>query len=42
MVEEYFADPHILAGLASSETTDADHGRIEVRRAWISHDRAWL
>ena len=42
MVEEYFADPQILAGLASSETTDADHSRIEVRRAWVSHDLNWL
>ena len=24
------------------ETTDADHGRIEIRRHWVSHDVAWL
>lgn len=41
-VTEYFADPHILAGLATAETTDADHGRIETRRAWVSHDLDWL
>lgn len=42
MVQEYFADPALLAGLASSETTDADHGRIETRRAWVCHDLDWL
>jgi predicted transposase YbfD/YdcC len=42
MVKEYFADPHILATLAKSDTTDADHGRIESRRAWVSHDLDWL
>lgn len=42
MVEEYFADPQILAGLATVETTDADHGRIETRRAWVTHDLDWL
>ena len=24
------------------ETTDADHGRLEVRRAWVGHDVDWL
>lgn len=24
------------------ETTDGDHGRIEVRRHWVSHDVDWL
>ena len=24
------------------EATDADHGRIETRRHWVSHDTAWL
>jgi predicted transposase YbfD/YdcC len=24
------------------ETVDADHGRIETRRHWVSHDVAWL
>lgn len=42
MVEEYFADPAILADLASATTTDADHGRVETRRAWVSHDLEWL
>jgi len=28
--------------LACHETTDADHGRIEIRRAWVSHDVDWL
>lgn len=28
--------------LACHETTDADHGRIETRRAWVSHDVDWL
>jgi predicted transposase YbfD/YdcC len=27
---------------ASHQTTDADHGRIEVRRHWITSDIAWL
>jgi predicted transposase YbfD/YdcC len=42
MVVDYFADPLTLAGLASTTTTDADHGRIETRRAWVSHDLDWL
>ena len=28
--------------LAPFETTDADHGRIETRRHWVSHDVSWL
>lgn len=28
--------------LASHETTDGDHGRIEVRRAFVSHDTNWI
>ena len=32
--EQRLADPF--------ETTDADHGRIETRRHWVSHDVAWL
>ena len=28
--------------LARHETTDGDHGRIEIRRAFVSHDVAWL
>ncbi|MFN7598211.1 MAG: ISAs1 family transposase [Cereibacter sp.] len=27
---------------APFETTDADHGRIETRRHWVSHEVAWL
>jgi predicted transposase YbfD/YdcC len=42
MVEEYFTDPQTCAGLASATTTDADHGRIETRRAWVSHEVDWL
>jgi predicted transposase YbfD/YdcC len=41
-VAEYFADPQIRTGLACAATTDADHGRIETRRAWVSHDLDWL
>jgi predicted transposase YbfD/YdcC len=42
MAEEYFADPQIRAGLATVQTTDGDHGRIETRRAWVSHQLDWL
>ena len=42
MVKDYFADAHLLAGLASTTTTDANHGRIETRRAWVCHDLDWL
>jgi len=42
MVARYFDDPNIRAGLATAVTTDADHGRIETRRAWVSHDLSWL
>lgn len=42
MIADYFAAPEILADLPSVETTDADHGRIEQRRAWVSHDLDWL
>lgn len=41
-VADYFAVPEIREGLASAETADADHGRVEVRRAWVSHDLSWL
>lgn len=27
---------------ATCETTDADHGRVEIRRHWITSDIAWL
>lgn len=42
MVREYFADPTILTSLATDQTTDSDHGRIEVRRAYVSHDLDWM
>jgi predicted transposase YbfD/YdcC len=42
MVAAYFDDPETKAGLASAVTTDSEHGRIEVRRAWVSHDMGWL
>lgn len=42
MVERYFDDPHVRAGLATATTTDGDHGRIETRRAWVSHDLTWM
>lgn len=29
-------------GLVTHDTTDADHGRIEKRRAWVCHDVDWL
>jgi predicted transposase YbfD/YdcC len=41
-VETYFADPELRAGLASATSTDADHGRIETRRAWVCHELDWL
>jgi predicted transposase YbfD/YdcC len=41
-VAGYFDSPDIRAGLATAATTDGDHGRIETRRAWVSHDLDWL
>ncbi len=40
-IRRYLDDP---AGKVHSrfETTDGDHGRIEVRRHWVSHDVDWL
>jgi hypothetical protein len=35
-------DQEASPGLPLAETTDADHGRIEVRRAWVSHDLSFL
>lgn len=29
-------------GLDTHQTTDADHGRIEVRQAWVSNEVEWL
>jgi predicted transposase YbfD/YdcC len=37
-----FFDPAGQRALHSFETVDADHGRIETRRHWVSHDVAWL
>jgi predicted transposase YbfD/YdcC len=42
MVKTYFADQATLGGLATAQTTDGDHGRIEVRRAFVSHDLGWM
>jgi predicted transposase YbfD/YdcC len=39
-VADYFADPP--APLAVFETTDADHGRLELRRHRVSHEVDWL
>lgn len=39
-VARYFADPR--TDLPSLEGTDKDHGRIETRRTWVSHDVGWL
>jgi predicted transposase YbfD/YdcC len=39
-VEAFFADPP--EPLASFETTDADHGRIETRRHRVTHSTDWL
>ena len=41
-VVDYFADAAILATLPGHETTDGEHGRLEIRRAWVSHDIDWL
>ncbi len=41
-VSRYFGLPEVRADLPAAETTDADHGRLEVRRAWVSHDLSWL
>lgn len=39
--ERYFADP-ATAGLLVHETLDKDHGRIETRTTWVSHEVDWL
>ncbi len=41
-VAAYFADPQVCVALPGTQTTDAEHGRIEVRRAWVSHDLSFL
>lgn len=40
-VEMFFQAPERSCGDAF-ETIDADHGRIETRRHWVSHDVDWL
>jgi predicted transposase YbfD/YdcC len=40
-VELFFTDPERRPEIPH-ETMDADHGRIEVRRHWVSHDVDWL
>lgn len=40
-VERFFADPD-ATGLDLYETTDGDHGRIEIRRHAVCHDIQWL
>jgi len=40
-VERFFADTHSRT-LDRHNTTDGDHGRIEVRRHAVCHDIAWL
>jgi predicted transposase YbfD/YdcC len=37
-----FFDREPAAGFDAHETTDGDHDRIEVRRAFVSHDVDWL
>lgn len=39
-VEAFFADPP--SPLEVFETADADHGRIETRRHWVTHSVDWL
>ena len=39
-VKLFLDDPEVR--LARAESTDGDHGRIEVRQAGVSHDIAWL
>lgn len=40
-VARYFDDP-ATAGLTAHESIDKDHGRIEIRRTWVSHEVNWL
>jgi predicted transposase YbfD/YdcC len=40
-VEAFFADP-AATGLDTIETTDGDHGRIEIRRHTVCHEVDWL
>ena len=40
-VQAWFLDPHARPD-SEHTTTDADHGRIEVRRHVVSHDVGWM
>lgn len=40
-VAAFFADPK-AEGVSAFETTDADHGRVELRRHLVCHDVSWL
>jgi predicted transposase YbfD/YdcC len=40
-IRRYLDDPAAILH-SRFETTDGDHGRIEVRRHWVSHDVEWL
>lgn len=42
MVADYFAVDEVLQTLPSAETSGADHGRLEVRRAFFSQDLSWV
>jgi predicted transposase YbfD/YdcC len=39
-VARYFDDP--TNACAAHESIDKDHGRIEIRRTWVSHEVHWL
>ncbi|MBW7860854.1 MAG: ISAs1 family transposase [Rhodocyclaceae bacterium] len=39
-VATFFADPP--DALPMHETVDADHGRIEIRRHWVTHSTDWI
>ncbi len=40
-VETYFADPR-TTGLETLVVSDKDHGRLETRTYWVSHEVDWL
>lgn len=42
MGKDCFADPQSLAAAARAVSTDAGHGRIETRRAWVRPELGWL
>ena len=41
-VERFFADPPADMIAGTLETTDNDHGRLEIRRHTVCHDVGWL